>query len=128
MPGTGSGNKYTLGRYLLNKRVTITLGQAMCYGPIQLQWGRPVKTSLQELCADLQRPVLCLAVAPHFQGGNLLFFRADLLGSLVCHEITVGVDLIISIFSRRLNLRCLSLWAIINSHSYNIYIKVLMMN
>lgn len=54
----------------------------------------------------------------------LLVLGADLLGSyiLVCYEITLGVDLIISIFSRRLTLRCRSLWAVINSPSHNFYI------
>lgn len=56
----------------------------------------------------------------------MLFFRADFLGShtLVCYEITLGVDLIISIFSRRLTLGWLSLGIALPSITFVLLLSV----
>lgn len=62
---------------------------------------------------------------PSFAKKKVIYFAgADWLGShtLMCYEITLGGNLISSIFSRRLTLRCLSLQAAINHPSHNIYI------
>ena len=72
--------------------------------------GRARETSRKHVLTS--RTVLCVASASLFpEESDVLFFRADFLGShtLVCYEITLGVDLIISIFSRRLTLGWLSL-------------------
>ena len=89
------------------KKVMITLCASYMSWPNLVGEG---KRDIQEAHADLED---CPLASSFPEDSDMLFFRADLLGShtLVCHEITLGMDLIISIFSRRLTLRWLFLWA-----------------
>ena len=73
------------------------------------------------------RTVLCVGLGSSFpEESDVLFFRADFLGShtLVCYEITLGVDLIISIFSRRLTLGWLSLGIALPSITFVLLLSV----
>lgn len=87
--------------------------------------GRARETSREHVLTS--RTVLCVGLGSSFpEESDVLFFRADFLGShtLVCYEITLGVDLIISIFSRRLTLGWLSLGIALPSITFVLLLSV----